>query len=193
MKKTDIIFILGESKKGLFTTEDLRKLLDVKKSNTLYKTIEGLVKEKILTRLSKGRYSFRTARPHVFEIGNFLYSPSYISFESALNFYNILLQVPYAISSATALRNKTISATNKEYVYTHIDKRVYFEFRMEGAFVIASPEKALADLMYVISKGKRRVDISDMDLSLINKRKFNFILKKMSNRLLTDFAKRYVK
>ena len=193
MKKTDIIFTLEESGRKLFTTEELRKLLELKKDNTLYKTAERLVTEKILIRLSKGKYLYRNAKPHDFEIANFLYPPSYISFESALNFYNILVQTPYDISSATPLRNSVIRFHNRECIYTHIAPCAFFGYRREGAFLIATKEKAFADLMYLASKGLKRINIEDLDLSQINKREFYSILKKISNKPLNNFAKKFMK
>lgn len=193
MKKTDIIFILNETERKLFTTGDLKKLLKIEKANTLYKTIEGLIKEKILIYLSKGKYLYRAARPHDFEIANFLYSPSYISFESALNFHNILIQTPYSITSATPLRNKVIAVDKKEYVYTHVDPKIYFGYERENTFLVATPEKALVDLMYLASKGMRQIDIKDLDTSQIDKRGVNSILEKISNKLLTNFTEKFVK
>lgn len=193
MKKTDIIFLLEESGMGLFTSGDLQKLLKIKKDNTLYKTIEALIKGKVLTRLAKGRFRYRSAKPHDFEIANFLYSPSYVSFESALNFYNVLLQTPYSVTSATPLRNRVFSSGGKEYIYAHIDPKIYFGYRKEAAFLIATPEKALADLMYLASKGLKHIDIKDLDLSEINRKEFHLILKKASNKLLNNFAKKFIK
>lgn len=193
MKKTDIIFLLEETERKLFTTGDLKKLLKIEKDNTLYKMIEGLIKEKILICLCKGKYLYRNARPHEFEIANFLYSPSYISFESSLSFYNILVQVPYSVTSATPLRNTVISPDNKEYIYSHVDPKVYFGYKRENTFLIATPEKALVDLLYLTSKGLKRIDIEDLDLSQIDRKEFYFILGKISNKLLTNFAKKVIR
>lgn len=193
MKKTDIIFLLEETERPLFTIGDLKKLLKIEKDNTLYKTVEGLIKGKVLICLSKGKYLYRNAKPHDFEIANFLYSPSYISFESALNFYNILIQVPYSITSTTPLRNKVVSFNDKEYFYTHVDSKVYFGYKRESTFLIATPEKALIDLMYLTSKGLKRIDIKELDLSQIDKKEFHFILEKISNKLLSKFAKRFIR
>ncbi|MBL7198364.1 MAG: hypothetical protein ISS47_09745 [Candidatus Omnitrophica bacterium] len=192
MKKIEITFLLDETERKLFTTGDLKKLLRIEKDNTVYKTIEGLIKEKILIRLSKGKYLYRNAKPHDFEIANFLSSPSYISFESALNFYNILVQVPYSVTSATTLRNKVIYSNAKEYIYTHVDPRVYFGYKREGTFLIATPEKALIDLLYLASKRLKEVDIKNLDLSQIKKKEFYFIIEKISNRLLNNFAKKFI-
>ncbi|MBL7069574.1 MAG: hypothetical protein ISS34_06930 [Candidatus Omnitrophica bacterium] len=193
MKKTDIIFLLEETEKKLFTTGDLKKILKIGKENTLYKTIGGLIKENILTPLHKGKYLYRNSRPNDFEIANFLYSPSYISFESALGYYNILIQAPYKIFSATPLRNKIIESDNKEYAYTHISPKFYFGYNREKSFIIASPEKALTDLMYLASKGLKALDIKNLDLAGINRKEFYLILKKMSNKLLENFAKKLIK
>ena len=193
MKKTEIIFLLDETKRKLFTAGDLKKLLKIAKDNTLYKTTEGLIKDKVLIRLSKGKYFYRATKPHDFEIANFIYSPSYISFESALNFYNILIQTPYCVTSATPLRNTVILANNREYIYTHINPQIYFGYKKENTFLIAAPEKALVDLMYLASKGLKKIDIKELDLSQIDKKEFYFIVERISNKLLTNFVKKFIK
>jgi len=193
MKKVDIIFTLEESGRGLFTTEDLRKLLRVKKSNTLYKTIESLMRKKILVPLAKGKYAFRNAAPHDFEVANFLYPPSYVSFESALAFHNVLLQVPYTVFSATPLRNKKVIANNKEYIYIHIAPKIYFGYEKENSFLISSPEKALVDALYLMSKGLKQLNIEELDLSNIDRSKLRFILKKLSNSRLEAFVRKVLK
>ena len=193
MRKLDIVFLLEETGRRLFTTEDLRKLFRIKKSNTLYKTVESLIGEKILLPVSKGKYIFRNTSPHDFEVANFLYPPSYISFESALAFHNVLVQAPYNIISATPLRNKKVVSNNKEYIYVHVTPKAYFGYVKEGSFLISSPEKALLDALYLMSKGLRRLDIADLDLSDINKNRVRFILKRISNKRLENFVRKVLK
>lgn len=193
MKKTEIIFLLAETTRGLLTTTDLKKLLKVEKDNTLYKTIEGLVKETVLIRLAKGKYLYRGARPHKFETANFLSSPSYISFESALNFYNILVQVPYSVTSATPLRNKTLRFNNQEYTFNHLDPKLFFGYKREDRFLIATAEKALLDSLYLASKGLKRIDIEQLDFSRIDKKEFYYILEKISHKPLSQFVKKVMR
>jgi hypothetical protein len=45
--------------------------------------------------------------------------------------------------------------------------------------LIASPEKALLDMIYIVSKGLRRVEFEDLDYSPINKRGFHKMCQKI--------------
>ena len=50
---------------------------------------------------------------NLFYIANSIYSPSYISFESALSYYNIIPEAVFSVTSATSL--KTNKKTNPPY------------------------------------------------------------------------------
>jgi predicted transcriptional regulator of viral defense system len=95
MRIVDIIKIIKKSGVKIVSLSDLRKLLDIEKDNTSYKIAEKLVAEKFMLRLKKGVYLSTFNPPDSFEIANAIYTPSYISMESALNYYGILLQFPY--------------------------------------------------------------------------------------------------
>jgi len=68
--------------------------------------LERLTKKGIIKRLTKRKYLFTFLESDDFQIANFLYTPSYISLESALSFYGIITQFPYQITSITPKKNK---------------------------------------------------------------------------------------
>ncbi len=93
-------------------------------------------------------------------IANHLYSPSYVSFESALSFYGIIPERVYSIKSATLKRRKSFSNQLENFEYIQMDSS-YFSIGLRNeivnsnyAFMIASPEKALCDLI-LVTKGLR--------------------------------------
>ena len=53
---------------------------------------------------------------------------------------------------------------------------------MRGRQLIASPEKALLDMIYIVSKGLRRIEFEDLDYSRINKRDFHKMCQKIDYR-----------
>jgi len=184
MKNTEIMTILQQCHKSLFTTEDLKKLLNIAKENTLYKRIERLISQGILLPITKGKYRYAYKEASDFEIANFIHNPSYLSFESALNFYGILIQTPYQMLSATTARSKTIEANNKEYRYIHLSPELYFGYRKEKNFLIAYPEKAIIDQLYLVAKGLVTIDKKDLDLGKINKKRMITFTKRIKNKLL---------
>jgi len=171
MNTLETVKILGNIKKSIFTAQDIKKILGIKNSNTLYKTIEKLTKKKILTRTAKGVYFTSTDVPNEFQIANALQKPSYISLESALNFYGILIQTPYQIISVTPERGKQVSFEEKEFIFCHISPRYFWGYKKLDDFLIADKEKAVVDEIYFKSKGREMIDFEECDLSHINKGK----------------------
>ena len=165
------------------TSETIKKLYPDKSTNTLRGIIRRLLKQGRIGRLKKGQYELKTNPLSTFEKANVLYSPSYISLESALNFYGILPQFPHVITSVTPLHSKKIQL-EQTYEYSRIQSELYTDFVKEERFLIATPEKALADMLYFASKGLRKVNIDEYDFSQID-------LKSMTEKY--PWVKNYVK
>src|SRR3990172_13048534 len=117
MRIVDIIKIIKTSGVKIISLSDLRKLLDIEKDNTSYKIAEKLVAEKFLLRLKKGVYLSTFNPADSFEIANAIYVPSYISLESALNYYGLLPQFPYSVTSVSPKKTKNILIDEKEFEY----------------------------------------------------------------------------
>lgn len=91
-------------------------------------------------------------------VANHLYSPSYVSCESALSYYGLIPESVYTLRSVTPKRSRVF--TNKlghfEYIsapddYFYIGIQ-HMNIRESYAFLIASPEKALSDLIITTRK-----------------------------------------
>jgi predicted transcriptional regulator of viral defense system len=176
MKKIEIIKKFKEAKIKILKTDDLGKLLNISNENTLNKIVERLIKEGILERITKGIFIFSLSPPDDFEIANFLSSPSYISLESALNFYGILIQTPYQITSVTLQKG----GRRAKFEYLHVSPQYFFGYEKNNHFLIATKEKALLDEIYFASKGIRKFDFSELELDQIDKRKFKALALRVS-------------
>jgi len=190
MKKIESLLLMQKCRRKIFSSQDLRAILNIKNDNTLYKATEGLIKSGVLKKIVKGKYYLFTNKPDELQIANFLYSPSYISFESALNFYGILIQASYPITSATPLRAFRTIVDEREFTYSHLSPKLYFDYVKKNDVFIASPEKALADELYLVSKGIRNIDTSELDLKNIDKKTFASIIKRFDNKQLSTLTKR---
>jgi predicted transcriptional regulator of viral defense system len=179
MRIVDIIKIIKKSRVKIVSLSDLRNLLDIENDNTSFKIAEKLVAEKFLLRLKKGVYLSVFNPPDSFEIANAIYTPSYISLESALNYYGILSQFPYSLTSVSPKKSKKMLIDEKEYEYVQINYKLYWGFRREGETLIACPEKTLLDMIYIVSKGLRRIEFEDLDYSPVNKRDFHRMCQKI--------------
>ena len=168
--------IKGSNLKSV-TRADVSKLFDNLKNNTLYKLMNRLERYGILSRVAKGKYIFPENIKNDFEIANIITSPSYVSLESALSYYGILSQFPYLITSVTLLRSSKMDYKGKEFEYTHISEGMFWGFEKKDGFLIASPEKALIDTLYLASKGLRKIDVDELTLSSLNKEKINRFAK----------------
>lgn len=159
--------VIYDSGLSLFTLKTLRDILTIKKEGTLFSVVKKLVKAEVLLRLEKNKYLLKGAKINDFVLANFIYSPSYISFESALNFYGIFSQFPYEISSATT--NKTVEKIfqNKAFIYTHIKKDLFWGYEKKEGFLIALPEKALLDQLYLTAKGYKKLNLDEYNLSKV--------------------------
>lgn len=115
-----------------------------------------LVKRGELIQIKKGLYllsdSFRK-QPFSREIlANLIYGPSYLSMHYALGYYGMIPERVTGITSMTTQRDKEFDTPVGRFSYRYIGFQKYvvgITFRKSGReqFLIATPEKALADLV----------------------------------------------
>lgn len=168
---TQLINKLSSLRKAYFTLADLEKVLNLPRE-TLYVTANRLVKEGVLLRLAKNVYVPFTQMVDEEKIADELYFPSYLSFEKALSNYGILSQIPFTLTFATTRPPKQIILRDTELEYTHIKESLFFGYILTNGKNIAEPEKALLDELYLMSRGKRGINLEELDLRDISKAKF---------------------
>jgi len=143
---------------GIFTPQDFQRIFCTTESRTKY-FLEEYTKGGLFLRLKNGLYMLKTDPPPEEEIANRLYRPSYISFEYAMATNNILLEMPYSVTSATTKPTRTFTVGEKTFSYFTIKREAftgYTPLKQAGRTVlIAEPEKALVDYLYFVSLGKK--------------------------------------
>lgn len=126
---------------------------DIKGGNQKIRLLE---RDKQVIRLKRGLYVCSlevTGIPLSTElIANHLYTPSYVSMSSALRYYGLIPEQVYVMQSMTLKHSRDFDTPVGRYEYTHIPKGAFSiglsSIRKTGyAFVIATPEKALCDLV----------------------------------------------
>lgn len=141
----------------IFTPQDFRRIFRTSSSTTKH-FLENQAKQGLFIRLKQGLYTLKTDLPSEEELANSLYKPSYISFEYALAYFNILPEMPYTITCATTKPTRLFTIDNKAFSYRTIKKEAYtgyfLEKKSDRSFYIAEPEKALADYLYFVSLRK---------------------------------------
>ncbi len=115
-----------------------------------------------------------------YKIANKVYSPSYISLDSALSKYDFIPETVYAITSVTTKATREFTDDQTVYRYYRIKKETFIGYHKEGDTLWADPEKAVADYLYFVSQGKRILN-DRLNLEKINKGKVLFYVKFFNN------------
>jgi predicted transcriptional regulator of viral defense system len=159
--------------KAYWSVADLQKILGYQSRQTLLVALHRLVREGVLTRMRRGIYRVSLNSVEGALLANLLYTPSYLSFESALSRFGILSQVPYTITLATTRRSKKMTLDGTAVEYRQLREDLYFGHRLEKGLDIAEPEKALLDALYLMKRGKLSLALDELDLSGLSLRKSN--------------------
>lgn len=120
------------------------------------KKVVWLEKNGYLIRLKRGlyvvnpEYSGKSLSSEL--IANHLYAPSYLSMASALRYYGLIPEATYSHQSMTVKHSRSFDTPLGFYDYKLISKKAFSvgirSVHMgDYAFLIASPEKALCDLI----------------------------------------------
>lgn len=160
-----------------FTLSQLSQIFNIK-GPSVYKIIQKLKFAKILEKVEKNKYVLVDSQFSDFSLANFLYQPSYISLESALNFYGILSQFPYEITSVTTKKPKEKLFHNKIFTYRRLKKELYFGYQKIDDYLIAYPEKALLDQLYLHSKGLASLSLDEYNLKSLKTERLKTYLKR---------------
>lgn len=125
--------------------------------------LSQLVHTGALIRVKKGFYVFGplyARHPYSLEtLANIIYGPSYVTLERALQFYGMISERVEEVTSVTVKRSALFSTPVGRFSYAHRPLKAYpvgiirREISDYQSYLIATPEKALVDLL-VIRRGK---------------------------------------
>ena len=89
----------------------------------------------------------------LFLIANKIYSPSYVSMEMALSYYNLIPESVYGITSIASQKTKVFKIFLGEFTYRHIKPELMFGYKLveykNQNYKIAELEKTLLDYLYL--------------------------------------------
>lgn len=175
---------------NVFTPLELQRIFKVSYNNSK-SFINRNVQRKLLTKLKNGLYTLSDIPVPKFLIANKLYTPSYISFETALSYYNIIPETVYTIFSATTKASREFEARESCFTFHKIKKEAFFGYVPERVnnivILIAEPEKALLDYLYFITLKKKTFD-DRINIKNISKSKLLKFAKYFKNDGLTRLA-----
>jgi len=189
------------------TVFQLGKQLGLKDS-TVNVYISRFLKYKDIYRLKNGLYvsadffdKNRNDVSYSFYLANVIRTPSYISSWAALQYYNLATEAIHSITSVTLKVTKEYQTKAGNFSYQSISKDFFTDFSLAKGkfdFYIASPSKALFDLLYLRTRqfnklsveqikamiSELRIDIDEM--SKEEQDKFYSMINKYSHEW-TDF------
>ena len=125
------------------------------------KKVVWLEKNGYIIRLKRGLYvvnpEYTGKRLSNELIANHLYAPSYVSMSTALRYYGLIPEAVYVNQSMTVKHSRSFQTPIGNYDYKCISRGAFAvgvrtERFADYAFLIASPEKALCDLIANSSK-----------------------------------------
>lgn len=174
--------------KPYWSVADLQKILGYKNRQTLLVVLHRLVGQGVLARVRRGIYRVSINSVEGALLANLLYSPSYLSFESALSRYGVLSQIPYTITLATTRRPKKMTLDGTAVEYRQLRGDLFFGHRLEKGLDIAEPEKALLDALYLLKRGKLRLALEELDVSGLSLRKLDAYASRFPRYVQTALA-----
>jgi len=151
------------------------------------------LKKGYLVQLRQGYYSFPEYKgkpDYSMYFANRIYKPSYISLHSALSFYGIIPEAVVQILSVTSL--KTTSFTNDfgEYSYKTVKENLIFGYDLKPmadnrTILLATPEKALLDLLYLYPFYNNKQEMEELRLDE------DYLHNDFKKELFLEYAIRY--
>jgi predicted transcriptional regulator of viral defense system len=113
------------------------------------------------------------------DLVNVLREDSYVSLESGLREYGISTQSPRTLTCVTTDRPKEFKARTITISYRSISPRLYWGFVRKttryGGYLIAEPEKAILDWIYLSIQNGTTPALDELDFSSVDRLKlFNY-------------------
>lgn len=191
----DLIEKLKIINKDYYSISDLEKITGFERKSLLVK-LTRLQKRNKLKRIRRGFYQL-AEKPLILEkIITQIFPGTYISFESALAYWGILSQKPYAITLAVPKRSQKMQIAERLVELRRLKKQLFFGIELIDNAYIAKPEKALLDQLYLVSKGRARLDFDEINLKNLKKtpflrysKKYPEPTRKLARKIVRQFGK----
>jgi hypothetical protein len=163
--------------------------------------INDLLRQGVILRVKKGLYVFGDRyRRHPYSkelLANLVYGPSYVSLDYALAYHGLTPERVEALTSVTPNRSRRFATPVGLFIYRQIPARAYevgavrVEADHQLAFLMASPEKALADKIVSV-RGAPIASIGEMVRFLEEDLRIDAgAIRSLSPERIDEFAGRY--
>ena len=165
----DLANLLNSTTKTVFTTKDFNKFWKYDNYASLIQRLGYLTKTEKLEKIKKGLYSIAGREVNEFELANKLRTPSYVSFETVLYKEGIIFQWNEKINLA-GKESIELEVMDWKVVFRQVKDAILLNkkgIRKEHNYYIASPERAVLDMLYINPKftfdNLRPLDFSEVE------------------------------
>lgn len=154
MAKKPILFFIKKIKRPVFTSFELANISG-KSPSTVTQSLNYLEKQGLISKIYRGVWiekDNKNISPYSIINSLFPFQKVYVSFLSALHLYGIVEQIPQIITLASTAHTKKIRTKLGVFSVHHIAPAFFKGFdwyKKDGSFLIAEPEKAFVDCLYV--------------------------------------------
>ncbi|OGW90844.1 MAG: hypothetical protein A3D28_01090 [Omnitrophica bacterium RIFCSPHIGHO2_02_FULL_63_14] len=154
----------------LFSPLELQRMLGLSTVATRF-LVHRYAKRGVFLKLRNGLYCVADQVPSELVVANRLYAPSYLSFEFALSYHHLIPESAYVLTSATPRPTRVLTALGHTFAYHRLKTSAFTGYAPVtiGAetVLLATPEKALVDLVYFVDLKKK--SLSDrLELRTLN-------------------------
>lgn len=130
-------------------------------------------KKGYIKKIKRGFYCFTVqelSQNFLFYTANRIYSPSYVSFEIALKYYGLIPEEIFQITSVSTKKTTDFKTSIGNFNYRRIKPGLFWGYRLidfdEQKLLLAEPEKAVLDYLYINSKLKTSSDFKGMRINV---------------------------
>ena len=162
MSKQNILIFIKRLGRRVFTTHEL-KAISGKSLSTTTQALNHLERQGLILKIYRGIW----AESEVERLSPYLIIPflfprqrAYVSFISALHLHGIIEQIPQVITLASTSHTRTMQTKLGTFAVHQITPLFFkgFDWYKEtGSFLIAEPEKALIDSLYLSAHKKKQL------------------------------------
>jgi predicted transcriptional regulator of viral defense system len=171
--KSYFLEILLNWSKPYISGIDLHHILD-KSADSRQAIIKRAIRKGYLIPIRRDLYLIKNAkraRLNSFEVATIIYGPSYVSFESALSYHGWIPEAVRTTTCASVKRAQEFETPIGIFSYEHIPIKAFsfgVEQHQQDSFnlFIASPVKALADLIYARKRTWNSINDLSEDLRI---------------------------
>lgn len=136
----------------IFSINDIKKI-----DSGFYRSrLNDWQKKGYIKKIRRGFYAFSDIKldeRQIFLMANKIYSPSYVSLDTALGSYGLIPEGVYSVTSISTRKTKEFDTTLGSFFYRNVKSQIFFGYSLarsgDQEYKIAEIEKAVLDYFYL--------------------------------------------